>query len=112
MAGLRGSVSVRPFGHGTVTYVTGPYPFPGVNRPDASATDAGVKETTELLLALVARGDQNAFERLYDRIAGSVLRTLESRGCSVQGVSTRETSLEDAFIAIVGRGLDEAGSTP
>ncbi len=42
---------------------------------------------------------------------GSVLRTLESRGCSVQGVSTRETSLEDAFIAIVGRGLDDTGPT-
>ena len=36
-----------------------------------------------------------------------VLRTLESLGVSVRGVSTRETSLEDAFIAIVGRGLDE-----
>lgn len=43
---------------------------------------------------------------------GSVLRMLESRGCSVQGVSTRETSLEDAFIAIVGRGLDDTGPTP
>ena len=39
-------------------------------------------------------------------------RTMESRGWSVQGVSTRETSLEDAFIAIVGRGLDDTGPTP
>jgi len=29
----------------------------------------------------------------------------------VHGVSTRETSLEDAFISIVGRGLDE-GEAP
>jgi ABC-2 type transport system ATP-binding protein len=37
-----------------------------------------------------------------------LLRTLENRGVAVRGVSTRETSLEDAFIAIVGRGLDES----
>ena len=41
---------------------------------------------------------------------GVVLRTLERSGYSVQGVSTREVSLEDAFIAIVGRGLDDAGT--
>ena len=41
---------------------------------------------------------------------GAVLRTLEGSGYSVQGVSTREVSLEDAFIAIVGRGLDDAGT--
>jgi ABC-2 type transport system ATP-binding protein len=39
---------------------------------------------------------------------GDVLRALEERGWAVQGVSTRETSLEDAFIRIVGRGLDDA----
>ena len=37
-----------------------------------------------------------------------VLRTLEARGVAVRGVSTRETSLEDAFIAIVGRGLEDS----
>ncbi len=73
MAGLRASVSVRPFGHGTVTYVTGPYPFPGATGPDVSGADAGTRESAEQMLALVARGDQDAFERLYDRIAGSVL---------------------------------------
>src|SRR5436309_642611 len=36
-----------------------------------------------------------------------VLRTLDAKGVAVRGVSTRETSLEDAFIAIVGRALDE-----
>jgi len=36
-----------------------------------------------------------------------LLRSLESRGVAVRGVSTRETSLEDAFIAIVGRGLED-----
>jgi len=39
-----------------------------------------------------------------------LLRSLEERGVAVRGVSTRETSLEDAFIAIVGRGLDDTGS--
>jgi ABC-2 type transport system ATP-binding protein len=39
---------------------------------------------------------------------GETLRQLELRGLAVQGVSTRETSLEDAFIRIVGRGLDDA----
>ncbi len=42
-------------------------------------------------------------------VLGDVLRALEERGWAVQGVSTRETSLEDAFIKIVGRGLDDAG---
>jgi ABC-2 type transport system ATP-binding protein len=37
-----------------------------------------------------------------------VLRALDAKGVAVRGVSTRETSLEDAFIAIVGRGLDES----
>jgi ABC-2 type transport system ATP-binding protein len=40
-----------------------------------------------------------------------VLRALEERGVAVRGVSTRETSLEDAFIAIVGRGLED-GEAP
>jgi len=40
-----------------------------------------------------------------------LLRALESRGVAVRGVSTRETSLEDAFIAIVGRGLED-GEAP
>ena len=40
-----------------------------------------------------------------------VLRSLDARGVAVHGVSTRETSLEDAFISIVGRGLDE-GEAP
>jgi ABC-2 type transport system ATP-binding protein len=37
-----------------------------------------------------------------------LLRSLEERGIAVRGVSTRETSLEDAFIAIVGRGLEDS----
>jgi ABC-2 type transport system ATP-binding protein len=36
-----------------------------------------------------------------------VLRALEERGVQVEGVATRETSLEDVFIAVVGRALDE-----
>jgi len=37
-----------------------------------------------------------------------VLRARETKGVAVRGVSTRETSLEDAFIAIVGRDLEDA----
>ena len=50
--------------------MSGPYPFPVGSAP---GTDTGARETTEQLLGLVARGDQDAFERLYDRTAGSVL---------------------------------------
>ena len=41
-----------------------------------------------------------------------VLRDLEHQGARVDGVATRETSLEDVFIAIVGHGIDDAGSAP
>ena len=37
---------------------------------------------------------------------GEVLRALESQGVSVDGIATRETSLEDVFVALTGRGLD------
>jgi RNA polymerase sigma-70 factor, ECF subfamily len=50
--------------------MSGTSPFPGASGPSVSP-DA--RETAEQLLVLVARGDQDAFERLYDRIAGSVL---------------------------------------
>ena len=39
-----------------------------------------------------------------------VLKRLEQAGARVDGVSTRETTLEDVFIAIVGRALDDPGS--
>jgi len=39
-----------------------------------------------------------------------VLRRLEQTGARVDGVSTRETTLEDVFIAIVGRALDDPGA--
>jgi ABC-2 type transport system ATP-binding protein len=39
---------------------------------------------------------------------GNVLRLLESQGLRVDGVATRETTLEDVFIAIVGRGLEDS----
>ena len=42
-----------------------------------------------------------------DQGVGEVLRALEQQGVHVDGVATRETSLEDVFIAIVGRGLDD-----
>ncbi|HEY6868087.1 MAG TPA: ABC transporter ATP-binding protein [Candidatus Eisenbacteria bacterium] len=42
----------------------------------------------------------------------SVLHQLEGAGVTVDGVATRETNLEDVFIAVVGRGLEdtEAGA--
>jgi ABC-2 type transport system ATP-binding protein len=43
------------------------------------------------------------------RVLGESLRALEQRGLAVEAISTRETSLEDAFIRIVGRGLDDLG---
>jgi ABC-2 type transport system ATP-binding protein len=39
-----------------------------------------------------------------------VLKRLEQAGARVDGVSTRETTLEDVFIAIVGRTLDDPGA--
>ncbi len=38
---------------------------------------------------------------------GEVLRQLEGLKVRVEGVATRETTLEDVFIAIVGRGLED-----
>ena len=38
-----------------------------------------------------------------------VLRQLEGKGVRVDGVATRETNLEDVFIAVVGRGLEDTG---
>jgi ABC-2 type transport system ATP-binding protein len=43
---------------------------------------------------------------------GEVLRRLEARQVHVDSVSTRETTLEDVFIAIVGRGLEDAEVQP
>ncbi|MBI1799149.1 MAG: ABC transporter ATP-binding protein [Candidatus Eisenbacteria bacterium] len=39
-----------------------------------------------------------------------VLRRLEQAGARVDGIATRETTLEDVFIAVVGRTLDDSGS--
>ncbi len=39
-----------------------------------------------------------------------VLRHLEGHAVQVHGVTTRETTLEDVFIAIVGRGLEDTGA--
>jgi ABC-2 type transport system ATP-binding protein len=37
-----------------------------------------------------------------------VLRELEARGARIEAIATRETSLEDVFVALVGRGLEES----
>jgi len=37
---------------------------------------------------------------------------LEAQGLRIEQMATRETSLEDAFIAIVGRGIEDEGGTP
>lgn len=47
-----------------------------------------------------------------ERALGEVLRGLETQGLRVDGVATRETTLEDVFIAIVGRGLEDPEATP
>jgi ABC-2 type transport system ATP-binding protein len=41
-----------------------------------------------------------------------VMRHLEQQGIEIGGIATRETSLEDVFIAIVGRGLDDQTGAP
>ena len=41
-----------------------------------------------------------------------VLRLLEAAGLRIDSVATRETTLEDAFIAIVGRGLEDGEAAP
>ncbi len=45
-----------------------------------------------------------------ERALVDVLRHLEGLGVRVDGVATRETTLEDVFIAVVGRGLEETES--
>jgi len=47
-----------------------------------------------------------------DRLLVDVLKRLEKQELRVEGVATRETSLEDAFIAIVGRGLEDTEVKP
>jgi ABC-2 type transport system ATP-binding protein len=42
------------------------------------------------------------------RSLADVLRGLEARGVRLEAIATRETSLEDVFIALVGRGLEES----
>jgi len=44
-----------------------------------------------------------------DRALVDVLRALEQQGVRVEGIATHETTLEDVFIAVVGRGLDADG---
>ena len=41
-----------------------------------------------------------------------VLRRLEQAGVRVDGIATRETTLEDVFIAVVGRTLEDVGEAP
>jgi ABC-2 type transport system ATP-binding protein len=43
-----------------------------------------------------------------EHLLGDVLRGLEGQGLRIEGVATRETTLEDVFIAVVGRGLEDA----
>jgi ABC-2 type transport system ATP-binding protein len=43
-----------------------------------------------------------------DGSLADVLRELEARGARIEAIATRETSLEDVFVALVGRGLEES----
>jgi ABC-2 type transport system ATP-binding protein len=55
-----------------------------------------------------ARGTRTLKFRLPEgRTLMDELRRLESNGSKVESIATRETSLEDAFIAIVGRGIED-----
>jgi len=45
-----------------------------------------------------------------ERALVDVLGDLAGLGFRVEGVATRETTLEDVFIAVVGRGLDDTGA--
>ena len=42
------------------------------------------------------------------RALADVLRELEARAVRIEAIATRETSLEDVFVALVGRGLEES----
>ena len=46
------------------------------------------------------------------RVVVDVIHVLEAQGLRIEQMATRETSLEDAFIAIVGRGIEDEGGTP
>ena len=50
------------------------------------------------------------FRLAPERALVDVLRQLEALGMRVDGVATRETTLEDVFIAVVGRGLEDTES--
>jgi ABC-2 type transport system ATP-binding protein len=43
-----------------------------------------------------------------ERALLDVLRDLARAGIAVGGIATRETSLEDVFVTLVGRGIEEA----
>jgi ABC-2 type transport system ATP-binding protein len=59
------------------------------------------------------RGTRSLKFRLPDEHAlVDVLRQLEGQGMRVDGVATRETTLEDVFIAVVGRGLEDSEPRP
>ncbi len=61
------SSATRHGRHGTVILVTGPDALRGPSREGSGS------ESSEELLRLVGGGDVEAFERLYDRLAGPVL---------------------------------------
>jgi hypothetical protein len=42
------------------------------------------------------------------RVLVDVLHALEAKGLRIEQMATRETTLEDAFIAIVGRGIEDS----
>jgi RNA polymerase sigma-70 factor, ECF subfamily len=50
----------------------GPSPAPGGERPLRALTPSAAPATAESLLAQAARGDQQAFARLYDIVGGQV----------------------------------------
>jgi ABC-2 type transport system ATP-binding protein len=86
-----------------------------VRRADGS--DGSITAIDGIQPAWGAVHPERATRTLKFRLPGDtplvqVLRELEVRGFTVDGVATRETSLEDVFIAVVGRAIEDDGQTP
>ncbi|MFN8588301.1 MAG: ATP-binding cassette domain-containing protein [Candidatus Eisenbacteria bacterium] len=75
---------------------------------DRAALEAAIGVPVAWGAAHPERGTRALKFRLPEgAVLGEALRALEERGVRVHGISTRETSLEDAFLHIVGHALDE-----
>ncbi len=51
--------------------------------------------------------DRFSLQLSSDAALGGVMRVVEGSGRQIRGVQKREPTLEDAFVALVGRGMAE-----